>query len=62
MTDQKTEKEIQAVTPTKTPSPDGYMKISQTFKEQQQQKIPMLHKLQMYVFVCVVRYPIYFMK
>ena len=30
--------EILAVTPTKMRSPDGYTKISQTFKEQQQKK------------------------
>ena len=44
--------EILAVTPTKMHSPDGYKKISQTFKEQQ--KMSMSHKPWMYRFVCVL--------
>lgn len=53
--------EILAVTPTKMRSPDGYTKISQTLKEQQQ-KMSMSHKPWMYRFVCVACYPIYYMK
>lgn len=35
--------EILAVTPTKMRSPDGYTKISQTFKEQQQKCLCHIH-------------------